>query len=113
MMNYLETLFHSLKQRRRPEDVADLVLLQLGRELAPTEEVCLQKAGQGSLPQIAKGKSSMVRRFGRAGGLQRQVATAQGLFATAPALDPAAADDPEVVAQFIREVSQEIGKSFG
>ena len=112
-MDHLENLFQSLKQRRRPEDVADLIILRLDGRLAPAEQVCLQKAAQGSLRQMMEAYTSMLEDFALPVGLQRQVTQARLLFASAQAEGTVDGDDPEAVEGFIRRLSQEIGKSFG
>ena len=100
-MDHLEILFQSLNQRRRPEDVADLISLRLGGRLAPAEQVCLQKAAQGSLRQMVEAYTSMLEDFARPVGLQRQVARTRLLFASAQAEGVVDGNDPEAVEGFV------------
>jgi hypothetical protein len=109
----MEWLYRSINQRQRAEDVADTILQLHQSHLTPSEQACLQKAAQGSLRQSLMTYTSMLQDFAAPDGLQRQVAKAIDLFSTAYRLDPAVCDQPDIVEQFIRHISQEIHKTFG
>jgi hypothetical protein len=112
-MNTMQVLFNSLNQRKRPEDIADLIAQELKGLLSRSEADLLQRAAKGSLRQHLFGYTSMLQEFAKPVGAARQVATAIDLFERAYPLSIEACDEPEVVEQFIRHLGQEIGKSFG
>lgn len=111
-MNTMEKLFQSLHQRKRPEDVAQLIIEQLADQLSEKQRTVLQKAAQGSLKQRFLAYTSMLEDFARPVGLARQATVAGHLFASPP---PAAdqCDDPTLVEAYIHQVSQQIRKDFG
>lgn len=109
----MQWLYRSLNQRRRPEDVADHILELSKDQLDRAERGRLQKVAKGSLRQSFFGYTSMLEEFAQPVGLQRQVAKAIELFTTAHPLEAQACDQPNVVEQFIRHISQEIHKAFG
>ena len=109
----LQWLYESLTQRKRPEDVADNILVLLRNQLTQVEQSYLQKAAKGSLRQKFFGYTSMLQDFAKPVGLQRQVNKAMELFTTAYPLDTQACDRPDAVEQFIRHISQELHKPFG
>lgn len=111
-MNNMEKLFQSLHQRKRPEDVAQLIIEQLSGQLNGEQQAVLQKAAQGSLKQRFLAYTSMLEDFAKPVGLARQAAVAGQLFATAPL----AADqwnDPVLVEVYLRQINQQISKDFG
>lgn len=112
-MTAMEALFQSLHMRKRPEDVADLVLQHLKDDLTRGERKVVQKAAQGSLRQRIFGYTSMLQDFARPVGLQTYVATAQDLFTSAYPLTPEACSQPDAVEQFIRHINEEIARHFG
>lgn len=109
----MDALFLSLSQRRRPEDIAELVRRQLGARMSKTEADLLWRAAKGSLSRRLFGYTSMLEDFARPRGLVAQVARARELFRTAEALSAEACADPRVVEHFIRTVGAEIRKCFG
>ncbi|WP_040446522.1 hypothetical protein [Ktedonobacter racemifer] len=111
-MSNMEKLFQSLHQRKRPEDIAQLIVEQLGDQLSGKQKAVLQQAAQGSLKQHFLAYTSMLEDFARPVGLVRQAAVAGQLFATPP-LAADQCDDPTLVEDYIRQVSQQIRKDFG
>jgi hypothetical protein len=109
----METLFLSLSQRRRPEDVAELTRVQLKGRLSADEAGTLERVARGALSRRLAGYTSMLQDFARPRGLVAQVARARELFATAEALSADACTDPRAVEHFIRTVGAEIRKCFG
>jgi hypothetical protein len=109
----VQWLYLSLNQRKRPEDIADLILEVLKDQINAAEKSCLQKAAKSSLRQQVFSYTSMLQDFAQPIGLQRQVSKAMELFTTAYPLDAQSCDRPDSVEQFIRHVSQEIHKPFG
>ena len=109
----LASLFNSLSERRRPEDVAEMIREALGTKLGRGELRTLEKAARGSLKRQLFGYTSMLETFAKPVGLERQVKTACELFATAYPLAGDLTSNPEVVREFIREVGGEIRKVYG
>ena len=113
MENNMEKLFQSIYQRRRPEDVAQLILELLDRQLSGKQAIVLQNAAQGSLKQRFLAYTSMLEDFARPVGLARQVAVAGHLFAYPPPLAADQCDDPTIVEVYIHQANQHIRKEFG
>ncbi|MFE1781384.1 hypothetical protein ACFW9F_02010 [Streptomyces sp. NPDC059506] len=115
----LQELHASLGRRRRPEDVARLVLQLLdegpggGPPLDGRTRRALEKAARGSLQNLWHGYTSMLEDFTRPVGAQRQLARAAELFPSLPELPDSAGDDPEQIEAAIRTAGQEIAKRFG
>ena len=109
----METLFKTLTQRKRPEDIAQLILETRKGELTSSQERLLQKAAKGSLKRQVWGYSSMLEEFRRPVGLANQIETANDLFAKAYPLTEAECDDPEKVEQFVKTVCEEVSKTYG
>lgn len=109
----LQALYASLDGRRRPEDVAELVGRVLGDRLGRAERRTLEKAAGGSLIRRWFGYTSMLQDFGRPVGLEKQIATAGGLFSTAYALSEDEASDPDAVERLLLHLGPEIRKGFG
>src|SRR5262245_42103612 len=72
----MDALFATLNQRKRPEDVAQMVLERLQKELLPWQKRILERAARGSLKKQLWGYTSMLQEFARPVGLRRQVSTA-------------------------------------
>lgn len=111
-MTQLDALYRSLHERRRPEDVAELVRQAIGDELTRDQRKVLARAARGALARKIFGHTSMAQTFKRPDGLAPQVRRAGDLFATAPAT-PIAADDPSAVMALVTTLSAEIGKTVG
>jgi len=109
----MKRLYKSLSERRRPEDVAEMVLGELRGQLSRDEEKKIERAAKGSLVRRVWGYTSMLQEFARPVGLQRQVAKAAELFATVSPLSAEECDDPQRVEKFIIETGEEIRKQFG
>ena len=77
----LRELFESLDRRRRPEDIAELILGELD-DLAPEDLRTLQRVAGGSLKRgwWGHGFSSMSDDFRRPIGMDRQLDVAEALF---------------------------------
>lgn len=109
----LRRLYASLSERRRPEDVAEMILELRGESLSPQERRVLQRAARGSLRHLLFGYTSMAQEFARPVGAQQQMATAGDLFETLAPLPPEQCDDPEAVESYVRRAGREIRKRFG
>src|SRR5687768_4445933 len=100
----LRDLYQSLDQRKRPEDVA-LMVLAAGQ---PTEDV---RGALRGVSRHARRYSYMSQDFNRSfAWLGRQVKVASLLFAAAAPQDP---DDEEAVRQYLVTIEAEIGKGVG
>src|SRR5215475_760453 len=110
-MSFLGPGFHS--QRRRPEDVAQMILEMLGDALTLNELRVLDRAAAGSLKRALAQFTSMMEDFTRPVAPERQVRKAVELFSTAYPMTTADCADAEKVEAFIRHISAEIGKTFG
>ena len=85
---FLAGLYATLSARKRPEDVAQMVLELLGSRLSGDEQAVLNRAAQSSLKQSAWSYSSMMQEFLRPAPMVRQVKKAGELFDAAPVLSP-------------------------
>lgn len=108
----MRELFESLNKRRRPEDVAQIVLEQLEGHLGKSEIALLQRAAGNSLKQRLFGYTSMLEEFVQPAGMERQLLKARELFASGPALMPEQFADADAIELFIRQISPEIRKEF-
>ena len=109
----MEALFETINRRRRPEDVAQMILETLGDALTPDERRILNRAAAGSLKRALSKFTSMMEDFARPVAPERQVRKAVELFSTAYPMTTADCADAEKVEAFIRHISAEIGKTFG
>ena len=109
----LDTLWRSLSERRRPEDIAETVMAFLRDRLSVGEKAILQQAAKGSLKQNAWAYSSMAQAFLQPVPMNRQVNKAAELFADVPALPASECAEPDKVAAFIQAISPQIHKVYG
>jgi hypothetical protein len=116
-MNPLEIrqhLFASLRQRFRPEDVAESVRALLDDRLAAGERKLLANAARGSLARGLFGYSSMSTTFRPVVGFDRQFTKARELFVSAsPAVGEEARVQLSRLPEFVPAVAREIGATSG
>lgn len=112
-MSTLDALFLSLQRRLRPEDVAEMVLDELGHSLSSEEEELLQRAAAGSLKRGMHQFTSMLQDFQKPIGPILQVERAHVIFTTPFELSDDAIHDPDQVAAVIARLSGEIRKVVG
>lgn len=107
----LRELYESLDRRRRPEDVAELILGELD-DLSRHDLRILQKVAGGSLRRgwWGHGYSSMSDDFRRPVGLDRQLDVAEVLFHVG---DRPAGDDPAGVRGYLARAGGTIAKPLG
>lgn len=79
-MNTIEQLYQNLDQRRRPEDVAEMIVELMSRQLAIHELATLNKAANRSLKNSVYGYTSMLETFGKAIGADKQIKKAVEIF---------------------------------
>jgi hypothetical protein len=108
----LDELHATLAQRRRPEDVADLIARQLAPSLDRREKNLLERAARGSLRRQVHGYTSMLETFAGPAGLGPQVARASQLFRVA-ADRRVGPRDAAALRDLIATCSAEIGKGVG
>lgn len=107
----LRELYRSLDERRRPEDVADLIVRLRGDRLSRRERWLLTaKLRKAHGRELSWFETSMSRDFARPVGAQNQLAVASELFAADADVD---ASDPGAVADFVARASGEIAKAPG
>jgi hypothetical protein len=114
----LTALHQTLTQRRRPEDVAELLVPLLQHKLTLEEQKTLAKAAAGSLRRSAWQFSSMLAEFAPPVGAEKQARKAAELLGHAlpeTVGTPAGPDyaDPEQVAQLLRELNPRLAKAVG
>lgn len=111
-MSTIDILYKSLSQRKRPEDIAELVLSILENDLSRAEVKKLKKASKGSLKNKLFGYTSMLQEFAGVIGAEKQIKKACELFKyeTVDTLDYTNITD---INHFIQVVSPCIHKSVG
>jgi hypothetical protein len=109
----MQELFESLRRRRRPEDVAELVRQLLADRLRPDEMKLLERAARGALARRAWSFTSMSEDFFQPVGLARQVRVARDLFPRIPAPTDTSCDDPLVLTPFVADAARVIAKTPG
>ncbi|WP_198156435.1 hypothetical protein [Thermobifida cellulosilytica] len=102
-------LYATLHARKRPEDVADLIL----RVLPGEKPRALRQAAKHSLRRTWHGYTSMLEDFARPVGAHKQLTSAARVFETLRDLPADTADDPERLAEAVRAAGREIAKEYG
>jgi len=67
-MATIEQLYQTLSERKRPEDVAQMVIELTADSLTTEERLLLEKAAKGSLARNVFGYTSMLQEFAEAKG---------------------------------------------
>lgn len=106
-----EKLYQSLSQRKRPEDVAELILTLLGEKLSSGERKLLNKAAKSSLKRSLWGYTSMLQTFARPVGAEKQIKKTVELFKLAPDSFEEY-DNPVAIESFVTATSRLIGKQY-
>ena len=109
----MQELFESLQQRRRPEDVAEIIRSQLGEEFTQQELLVLDRAARHSLKRGLAKVTSMLEEFNRPTTPERQIRRAIELFRRTDTWTAAECAEPERVQAFIEELCPLIHKKFG
>lgn len=111
-METLRELYKTLKLRKRPEDIAEMIIQVLDTDLSKSELNLLEKAAKGSLKRQLFNYTSMAQEFSQAVGAEKQIRKAIEVFKLEEntALDANSVDDIE---RFIEEVSLLIYKDVG
>ena len=110
-MTTIIDLYNSLKQRKRPEDVAQMVIELMDERLSAKELSVLEKAAKGSLSKNSFAYTSMMQEFAKATGADKQIKKAIEIFQLqSSAVDYSNANNIET---FIKETSPIIYKTYG
>lgn len=79
-MTTIEQLYQTLNERRRPEDVAEMIIELTKDSLTTKERLLLEKAAKGSLVRNVFGYTSMLQTFAEAKGAGKQIVKAIEIF---------------------------------
>lgn len=109
----MQELFETLQQRRRPEDVAEMIRALFGKEMSQQELFVLDQAARHSLKHGLATATSMLEDFQRPLAPERQVRRALKLFRRTETWTAAQCADPERLKAFIQELCPLIRKQFG
>ena len=111
-MKLIEALYQTLNERKRPEDVAGMILELLHGELTIKEEKVISKAALGSLKINFWGYTSMLQTFPTAVNADKQIMTAREVFKYND-FHTLGYDSVEKIEAFINSVSALINKDVG
>jgi uncharacterized protein YdbL (DUF1318 family) len=76
----IQTLYQTLSERKRPEDVAEMILTLMANALSLEERNILEKAAKGALSKRFSGYTAMLQTFAQTVGAATQISTAIDLF---------------------------------
>lgn len=108
-MRTIQRLYESLNERKRPEDIAKLVLDLLRPELNSREQSLLKKAANKALTSSNWGYTSMSQTFRAPVGAYSQISKAAELFDLEPP-SQTECEQPEQILAFIEQTSPLINK---
>ncbi len=111
-MTAIEKLYKTLNERKRPEDVAEMVFELTKNSLTNKERLILEQATKGSLNNKLSGYTSMLQTFAEAKGAGKQVSKAIEIFKLEPSNEVDYNDQNNIEA-FINYVSPIIHKQVG
>jgi len=111
-MEAIKNLHKTLRQRKRPEDVAQMIFEILESKLSSTEKNILEKATKGSLKKALFGYTSMMQEFAAVVGAEKQVKKTIEIFKL-EGKELIDYDDIEDIEKFIGEVSLLLNKTVG
>ncbi|MDC8003670.1 hypothetical protein POV27_06375 [Aureisphaera galaxeae] len=111
-MTDFAALYKSLQERKRPEDVAEMILEVLSGQLSNSERRILERAAKGSLKRYVFGYTSMLQEFSRAVGANKQINKAIEIFELESVENINGNHAPDIE-NFLRKVSPLIHKEYG
>ena len=111
-MQNLESLYQTLFQRKRPEDVADMILSILKDGLSKRERYILEKAARGALKRKIFNYTSMLQEFAKPVGAEKQIQTAIEVFKV-KGFKKSDYTDPKRIEAFLDQTSGLIHKNMG
>jgi hypothetical protein len=109
----MQELFETLQQRRRPEDVAEMIRSHFGPEFTQEELHVLDRAARHSLKRGFAKVTSMLEDFHRPVTPERQIWRTLELFRRTETWTAAQCAEPARVQAFIEELCPLIHKRFG
>ena len=111
-MESIKKLHKTLSQRKRPEDVAQMVFEILEDKLSSKEKDILKRAAKGSLKKTFFGYTSMMQEFATAVGAEKQVKKTIEIFKLDD-IESIDYDNIDDVKKFVERVSPFINKKVG
>lgn len=111
-MKNLTHLYKSLSQRKRPEDIAEMIQAILKDDLSSPEYRILNKASKRSLKRVLFGYTSMAQEFGVAVGAKKQIEKTIEIFELQD-FGQVDYNQAPSIEHFIAEVSPLINKKVG
>ncbi len=111
-MSKIKDLYKTLKERKRPEDIAQMVLELIGENLSVKEKNLLEKAAKGSLKKALFGYTSMMQEFATAIGAEKQINKTIEIFKL-NGKDSIDYNNVSEIEGFIKEISPLIFKEVG
>lgn len=111
-MTAIQQLYNTLHERRRPEDVAQMIMDLTTNSLTTKEKAVLEKAAAGSLARNVYSYTSMLQSFAGAIGAGKQITKAIEIFKLNVA-GKADYNNVGEIEKFIAEVSPIINKPVG
>lgn len=109
----IKNLYNTLHERKRPEDVAQIIEQLIGNDLSNSELKTLKKASRNSLKNKWLKYTSMLQYFAEPIGVKKQITKAIELFEVSFDMDAFNYKNADDVEMFIKKVSPIIGKEFG
>lgn len=111
-MTTIQQLYKTLDERKRPEDVAEMIVDIIKSDLKIQEHAILSKAANHSLKNSFYGYTSMLETFGVAIGAGKQIKKAVEIFKISEKENSGYNNVDEIEA-FLKEVSSLIHKDIG
>ncbi|HEY8895189.1 MAG TPA: hypothetical protein VIM79_10255 [Niastella sp.] len=111
-MTTIEQLYNTLHERRRPEDVANMVIELTADSLSAKERTVLEKTAKGSLKRNVYGYTAMLQTFAEATGAGKQITKAIEIFKLS-ITGKSDYNNAEEIEKFITLVSPIINKPVG
>jgi len=111
-MTNITQLYETLAQRKRPEDVAEMIIELSGNTLTTNEHRVLEKAAQGSLKRRFFGYTSMLQEFANIIGAGKQVSKAIEIFKLED-VGEMRYDSSENIEAFILSIAPLVNKTVG
>jgi hypothetical protein len=112
-MYTIQQLYRTLHERRRPEDVAEMIVELMKDKLSIHETEILEKAAKGSLNRNFYGYTSMLESFGVAIGAELQINKAIQIFKIRTQENVRYGSKVEEIEEFLSKTSPLISKSVG
>jgi hypothetical protein len=109
----MQELFETVQQRRRPEDVAEMIRLSFGHEMTQQELRVLDQAARHSLKRGLAKVTSMLEDFSKPVTPKRQIRRALELFRRTETWTAAECAEPERVRVLIEDLCPVIRKRAG